>query len=68
MNDKDKFTFYKGMYINSDGLKSLTAQLRNKIDSIKDCYSNMNTIIREIDGTNENWQGEKQKKFKNDLN
>ena len=61
--DKDKFVFYKGMYINADRLKSLAAQLRTKIDAIKSCYNDMNTVIREIDGSNDNWQGEKQKKF-----
>ena len=49
--------------INSDNLIQLAYQLKQKIRDIETCYNEVKTNMREIDGTNENWQGEDQKIF-----
>lgn len=62
--DASKY-YSDGMYINSDGLRNIIVRLRQKIDSIKQCYSDLNKIVRDLDGSNDNWQGDNQKKFYN---
>ena len=58
--------FYSnGMYVNTTNLKAIIVQLREKIDSIKRCYDDMNNIVKDIDGSNDNWKGKNQQKFNN---
>ena len=49
--------------VNWDNLKTSAAQLRSKIDSAKQCYKNLDTIYKEIDGTTNTWYGKNQRKF-----
>lgn len=52
-----------GIYINSDNLIQLAYKLKNKIKDIETTYNSITTNMKEIDGSNENWQGEDQKIF-----
>lgn len=49
--------------VNWDNLKIQASNLKRKIDSAKQCYRNLDTIYKDIDGTTNTWYGENQKKF-----
>ena len=54
---------YNGIYLNYDNLIQLAYQLKIKIKEINSCYESIETNIKQIDGSNDNWQGEDQKEF-----
>lgn len=54
---------YNGIYINYDGLVEVSSLLKQKINGIESCYNSIKEKIKDIDGTNNNWQGEDQKIF-----
>ena len=54
---------YHGIYINSDNLKNIADQLKSKINEIEKNYNSITSYMKEIDGTNDNWQGNDQKIF-----
>ena len=54
---------YNGIFLNYDNLVQIAAELKQKIDSIESCYRAVKEEMKEIDGTNNNWQGEDQKIF-----
>lgn len=58
---------YHGIFINSDNLINISEQLKGKINDIEKCYNSITSYMKEIDGTNENWQGKDQKTFYNAL-
>ena len=53
----------KSMYMNSDKLRDISNQLNSKIRELSNCYNAVNDRVKELDGSNETWKGEKQKKF-----
>ncbi len=53
----------KSMYMDSEKLKVISDQLRNKIKELNDCYNAINNKVRELDGSSDVWKGDKQKKF-----
>ena len=55
----------KSMYVNVENLKAISEKLRNKIKEIDDCYTSIKTIVKDVDGTNDNWFGNEQKIFYN---
>ena len=54
---------YNGIYINSDNLIQIAYKLKNKIKEVAESYNDVVITMKEIDGSNENWQGEDQKLF-----
>ena len=55
----------ESMYMNSDNMKAIASQLKEKIDQVESCYSNIRKSVKNIDGTNDNWKGDNQMKFYN---
>lgn len=55
----------KSMYVNSENLRTISLKLKGKIKEIEDCYNDIDRIVKDIDGTNDNWFGNEQKIFYN---
>lgn len=53
----------KSMYMNTENMKSLADSFNQKIKSLNGIYSDINTKMKDLDGTNDIWNGEKQKVF-----
>lgn len=54
---------YGSMFINSENLKEIALKFNEKIKELNDCYNSANQEARELDGSNDNWKGDKQKEF-----
>lgn len=54
---------YGSMFIKSENLKEIALQFNEKIKELNNCYTSANEKARELDGSNDNWKGDKQKKF-----
>lgn len=52
---------YHGIFINSDNLIQIAADLKAKIKEIEACYNSITNATEEFDGSSETWQGEDQK-------
>ena len=52
---------YHGIFINSDNLIQIAADLKAKIKEIETCYNSIKATTQELDGSSETWQGEDQK-------
>ena len=53
----------KSMYMNSNNLRGIAVELKNKIKELNDCYTSVNDRVKELDGSSDTWKGDKQKKF-----
>lgn len=51
------------MYMDSEKLRADSTNLKNKIKEIEECYKAIDDIVKNIDGTNDNWFGDEQKLF-----
>lgn len=56
-----------GIFINSDNLKQIATELKNKNKEIEDCYKEIKERAKIVDGTTENWQCKQQEKYYNTL-
>ena len=53
----------RSMYMDVDRTKDLASSFDNKIKELETAYNELTEKYKEIDGSNENWQGDSQKKF-----
>lgn len=51
------------MYMNTDNMKLLADSLNSKIIALKEVYQSVDSRMKELDGSNDTWKGENQKKF-----
>ncbi len=54
----------KSMYMNVENMRNLTDLFNQKITSLKEIYSGIDTTMKELDGNQDTWKGENQKLFK----
>lgn len=55
----------QSMFMNPDEMKTIASRLKDTINSIENCYSDIRKSVKEIDGSNDNWKGDNQMKFYN---
>ncbi len=53
----------RSMYMEVDRTKELAKSFEDKIKELESVYNEITEKYKEIDGSNENWQGDSQKKF-----
>jgi uncharacterized protein YukE len=53
----------RSMYMEVDRTKELAQEFKDKITELETEYNELIEKYKEIDGSNENWQGDSQKKF-----
>lgn len=51
------------MYMNSNSLKELSVKLNDKIIAVEKCYKDINSIVKELDGSTDTWKGNNQAAF-----
>ncbi len=51
------------LYVNWKNLDDLVSQFEKKVSAIENCYRELNSLYKDVDGSTSTWYGDNQKKF-----
>ena len=63
MSELEKIETGRSMYMEPEKMKELAKSFDDKVKELETIYNEITEKYKEIDGSNENWQGDSQKKF-----